>query len=493
MSTSGAPPSSGSLFGSLRSQLLASYLLVILIALLMIAVALFGFATLSSVRYLPALQQLAAVSLSNQFNLLELRALGVDSATIERFLDETAAAQDVRILIADAPTRQVIYDSAASDSWVGVTIATVSRPERLRLDNYGDSIFGRFRHPNGSTWLVYARPNPEFGRSLIFYAQPEPTPSSFFRNFFFEPLLVAGVIAALTSLLLALAITRSVTRPLKQMAGAAEAIAQGDYDQQLSLEGPSEVRRVAASFNSMAAQVKTTQQAQRDFLANVSHDLKTPITSVSGWSQALLDGTAASPEEQQRAAGVIHDEAERMGRMVAQLLALARLESGELRLRREPLNVAALLEQVIASSAPRAAERGVQVGLTAPPALFVSADEDRLIEVFANLLDNAISYSPAGATVQVAARPVDNQVEIRVQDQGPGIPAEEQQRVFERFYQVEKSRTRSAERRGAGLGLAIAREIVEAHHGRITLHSRPGQGSTFFVYLPAHHAGESML
>ena len=172
------------------------------------------------------------------------------------------------------------------------------------LTNVGrGSIFGSFIHTNGSHWLVFAEPNPALGRALIFYAQPEPTAGEFFNEFFLSPLVFAGALAVLLALLLAVIIARSVARPLHTMAGAAEAIARGEYDQRVPPQGPDEVQRVAGSFNSMAAQVKASQQVQRDFVANVSHDLKTPLTAISGWSQALLDGAAEAPAERRRAAG----------------------------------------------------------------------------------------------------------------------------------------------------------------------------------------------
>lgn len=471
---------------SLRSRLLLSYLAVIVVALVLVAGTLFGFSTVSAVRYLPGLQRLAAISLTNQVDLLRLQQLGGSGDDVEQLLDGTSVAQDVRIIAADALSLRVVYDSAPNGAWLGHRITEVSEPRDLPFDAANNSIFGLYQSPDGDSWLVYAQPTLAFDRFIFLYAIPEPTPLSFFRDFFVNPLIGAGVIAFLLSILLALIITTSVARPLQRMAGAAEAIAEGDYDQALALEGPREVRRVANSFNSMARQVNATQQSQRDFVANVSHDLKTPITSIQGWSQALLDGTAVTPEEQQQAARIINSESERMARMVDDLLALARLSSGQLALTLEPVDVAQLVEDVAATLLPRAQEKQIELTVDVAPVPPVRGDADRLTQVITNLAANALTYTPPGGHVSLTLRtPEDDEVAIAVADDGPGIPAAELPRIFERFYQVDKSRTRVQEPGGHGLGLAIAKELVALHNGRIQVDSQEGRGSIFTVFLPA--------
>jgi signal transduction histidine kinase len=301
-----------------------------------------------------------------------------------------------------------------------------------------------------------------------------------------RPLAIAGLMAFVLAIILALTITRSVADPLRKMAGAAEAIAQGEYDQQLSPQGPDEVQRVATSFNTMAAEVKASRQMQRDFVANVSHDLKTPITSIAGWSQALLDGTAGTAAEQRRAAETIHGEAQRMSRMVNELLELTRIETGQLQLGRERVDLNQVLREVHHNLSLRAQEKGLNFQLDVMPVPPVIGDPDRLTQVFTNLAENAITYAPNAGEVRLVARSDNGQwVEGIVEDNGPGVPAEALPRIFERFYQVEKSRTRGDGRQGSGLGLAIVHELVEAHGGQVSASSRPGEGTTFTVRLPA--------
>lgn len=471
------------MFSSLRNRLLLSYVGVIATVLFLVALALLVVSIASQVRLLPTLQQLAAISVSTRRELIRLREAGTTLPNLGRVLDETAAEQDVRAVVWQVDDRRVVYDSQSLGGWLGVSLAEV---ERLQMDlpNLAVGTFpGRLRGPDGSTWLVYVQ---EFNNRLVVaLARPEPGPLAVFRQVFLTPLLRAGLAAFLLAVLLAAVISQSVARPLQEMARAAESIAQGDYDQQLAPQGPDEVRRLAGSFNTMATQVKRSQQTQRDFLANVSHDLKTPLTVIRGWSQALLDGTAASPAQQQQAAQVIHSEAERMARLVNQLLDLARLESGQLQLARQPLDLGPLLVELHDSLSLRAQEQGVQFDLDAPPTPAVLGDRDRLMQVFTNLVDNALTHTPAGGRVQVGLRANGRQaVEVMIQDTGRGIPPAELERIFERFYQVDKSRARREGQPGTGLGLAIARQLVEAHGGRLTAHSRPGEGSTFVVSLP---------
>jgi signal transduction histidine kinase len=305
----------------------------------------------------------------------------------------------------------------------------------------------------------------------------------------------AGGIALGISLLLAALVAYSVARPLDRIARAAEEIAGGNYDQQLDISAPDEVARLAASFNTMSRQVKDTLQAQQDLVANVSHELKTPLTSIRGFSQALIDGAAADDAARARAATVIHDEAGRMRRLVDELLDLARLEAGQVSLAREPVDVGWLLRDCAARFAPRAREMGVTLTVDVPPALpVVQGDADRLGQVFGNLVDNALKHAGTAASpgqVTLLAEPREGRVVCAVTDNGPGIPPNDLPRVFERFYQVDKSRARRevgsgpGSSRGAGLGLAIAREIVHAHGGRIRAESVEGLGSRFMVELAA--------
>ena len=471
---------------TLRGRLLWSYVAVILAGLLIIGLALFGFAGVSDARLLPALERLSAISRTNQRELLDLWQTGAGGEELQGLLLTTAEQADVRILVVDTDAEAIIFDTAVEDDWVGDPLTQIERPQSLVMTDAGrGSVVGTFVHSDGARWLVFSEPHPALGRALIFYGQPEPTAAEFFNEYFLRPLLFAGLLAFLLAALLAALVTRSVVRPLQGLVGAAGAIARGNLDHRVPPEGPEEVQRVAESFNRMAAQVSATQQAQRDLVANASHDLKTPLTAISGWSEALLDGTADTTAERRRAAETINNEAARMARLVNDLLDLARIESGQLQLTQKPVDPSGVMADVYRGQLPRARAQEIELVLDAPPPPPVLGDRDPRMQIFTNLADNALTCTPGGGRVLLRVRAGQGTVEGIVSDTGPGIPAEELPRVFERFYRLDKSRVRTDDgRRGSGLGLAIVGELVAAHGGHVQVTSEVGRGTTFVVRLP---------
>ena len=235
---------------TLRSRLLLSYVAVIVAGLLIVALALFGFAGVSDARLLPSLERLSAISRTNQRELLDLWQAGATGDDLQTLLLNTAEQADVRILVVDSEAQSIIFDTVVADDWVGDPLTQVERPPSLVMTDAGrGSIFGTFIHGDGSRWLVFSEPHPALGRALIFYAEPEPTAGEFFSAYFLRPLLFAGALASLLAVLMAALVARSVVRPLQKLAVAAEAVARGDYNHRVPPRGPEEVRGVAESFN----------------------------------------------------------------------------------------------------------------------------------------------------------------------------------------------------------------------------------------------------
>ncbi len=481
---------------SLRSRLLVSYVVILLVTLTLVGVMLVVFLRSRPVPTGPLVQDLTTTLLD-----IGVRSLGEVSiltpegqrqAEIISFLNEEALLSDKRLMILTSDER-VVYDSAGGYPQNSI-VNTVEREVLLSAGTRPRTVItqGRFRDPDGSEWIYVSQMLMRRGVQgpAVTVAAPVPRPSlqqvfQAFGNTFFTPLLRAAAVALLAALALSVLISRSVARPLQEISRVARRLADGDTSQRAPVSGPPEVRAMAESFNDMAAKVAATQQAQRDFLANVSHDLRTPLTSIQGFSQAIVDGVASDPESARRAAQIIHDETGRLHRMVESLLDLARLEAGSVTLERRPVQIDAIVRRVADSMAVRAKEQGVTLRTELPGELPpVSGDGDRLAQVFTNLIDNALGYTPLGGSVTLRAQRADGGLAVAVQDTGVGIPPDELSRIFERFYQVDKSRQRSAARRGTGLGLAIAREIIEAHGGKISATSTPGEGTTFTVWLP---------
>ncbi|MCL6636472.1 MAG: cell wall metabolism sensor histidine kinase WalK [Alicyclobacillus sp.] len=230
------------------------------------------------------------------------------------------------------------------------------------------------------------------------------------------------------------------------------------------------------------------ERMRSELVANVSHELRTPVTAIQGFAETLLDGALADTETARSFVQMMHSEALRLHRLVCDLLELSRLESGHVPLRREKVDVADLTAVCAAKWAPEAAARGLQLTVERPPQpVWVCADPDRVEQVLVNLLTNALAYTPAGGQVTLQVRDMQETVELAVADTGPGIPEADAERVFERFYRVDKARSRSSG--GTGLGLAIAKHLVELHGGRIGVETQLGAGSRFWFTLPRGPAG----
>ncbi|MCK5212458.1 MAG: HAMP domain-containing histidine kinase, partial [Dehalococcoidia bacterium] len=277
-------------------------------------------------------------------------------------------------------------------------------------------------------------------------------------------------------------VARSLYRPVHRMTLAVAALAEGNYDQRVPEAGPTELRRLGAAFNDMAARVKLSQQRLRDFVADVSHELKSPLTSIGGFAQALLDGTAEDEATRTRAAEIIRDESRRVASQVDELLDLSRVQSGQVVMSFQDISVFELVGLCGELLGVRAKEMGVCLDLDVPLHLRIMGDADRLERVVNNLIDNALKHSPRGGRICIVAREVGQEcVELAVSDEGPGIPGDNLDLVFDRFYQGTGVRT------GAGLGLAIAREIMHAHGGAIRAENGLKKGAVFTMRLPTGH------
>lgn len=321
--------------------------------------------------------------------------------------------------------------------------------------------------------IVVMRPAPgdEFGARVS-------ATLGFLRGFWWQ-FLLAGAVAASIALVLARVLARGMTKPLRQMARAAAGMATGDYSQRVEITSRDEVGQLAQTFNKMSAELAGTERLRRDLVANVSHELKTPITALRAHLENLLDGVE---EPDPATLEVMLAQSDRLSRLVDQLLELSRLESGDLPLHKEPMALRPLVDQVMSEvEVARGAGVGVHNEVRSDLA-HLDADQERVHQVLFNLLDNAVRFTPEGGEVTVTASRENGRCTVSVLDTGPGVDAEHLPRLFERFYRVDPARSRAGG--GTGIGLAIAKSVVEAHGGRIWAESSPGQGSAFRFDLP---------
>ncbi|MCL4368594.1 MAG: HAMP domain-containing histidine kinase [Actinobacteria bacterium] len=461
------------MFASLRSRLLLTYLAITALVLTLVSLSLLLFVARN-----PIAERTVYRSLRSEAAILAPR---IDRALQASRLDQLQTALsrldqrvNTRALVLDHST--ILADSRpVAELPPAGALAAMAASDASRQ--------GEYRDPSGARWLYVIEPLSD-GRTLAL-ASPRPTVRALVAlgADLFYPVLEAAAVALVTSVLLAWLLSRWVAAPLQRAAEAARAVAAGNYDHQVPPAGPSEVHGLAVALNHMIQKVKTSQQSQRDFVANVSHELKTPLTSIQGFAQAILDGTAGDSVSTRHAAEVIYGEADRLRRLVVDLLDLARLDAGQMSFERHPVDVSALIRSVCERLSLRATEKGVGLDNAVSGLPTIVGDGDRLAQVFTNLLDNAIKHTPGGQRVSVRAETSAGWIAIHVEDRGPGIPPEELPRIFERFYQVDKARSRG-EGRGAGLGLAISSEIVQAHGGTLTARNLAPGGSRFRVQLP---------
>jgi signal transduction histidine kinase len=290
--------------------------------------------------------------------------------------------------------------------------------------------------------------------------------------------VAASVVAVIASIVLAIVLARMLARPLNEIGGAARRIADGDYAARVPRDGPEELASLADSFNQMAASLERQESLRRDFIANAAHELRTPLTNLQGYLEALRDGVITADRATYES---LHEEADRLVRLSRSLDALAEGDAGGNPPVLVEVDVAAAVRSALDLVAPTIERAGLRLVVAVPATLPARADPDGLAQVLANLLSNAIRYTPADGTITVRAerRPAD--VLISVSNTGEGIPPEDLDRVFERFYRVEKSRDRA--HGGAGIGLAIVKQLVEAAGGRVGAESGGGQ-TRFWFSLP---------
>lgn len=537
---------------SLRSKLIASYIGIVLLCLLLTSGAFLAF--------VPPRTEEAATGKVTESAVSILNDLGRDRAEILRtpattrtYLEAEAQKYEVRILIVRSQG-EVAFDSEPDSSLEGQSrqefIQEINqRSGRLKLGRAHGLAYiavpllallapgssgqspAATPSPSPTAPATNATPRASLGGVLAAPAQatPAPTPQrrlgqrlqnlngaflvvaipetalapdwrELLRTLGLIILIVLGV-----SLVAAFFLAGGVLRPVRWLTKASSEMAKGKYNQTIPVEGHDEMARLAETFNGMAQEVNRSHQLQRDFLANVSHELKTPLTSIQGFSAAVLDGTIKEPDGYHKAAQIINDEARSMNQLVNDLLDLSKLEVGQVQMARDSVDLRAIIQ----ASAEKVEWRAQQAHLNLDVALIESphilGDPHWLQQVFSNLLDNAVKNTPEGGAIRVemalepagaartsgtnGARPGGNghkpasaYVRTTISNTGPGITSGELPRIFDRFYQTRKPS--GPGRVGHGLGLAIVKEIVQAHGGSISASSEPGAWTQFTVRLP---------
>lgn len=335
--------------------------------------------------------------------------------------------------------------------------------------------------PDGP-FLVYVRPlAADIGNVQVFalLVREAPVAIEIPRGLLWGSLIMVALIA----LFLAQVLSKSMTRRLGSLAGAAGALASGDLGARAEVEGSDELTTVASSFNSMASSMEASRERERQFLLAVGHDLRTPLTTIAGYAEALDEGLD-DPAEVQRIAGVLGVESNRLRRLIEDVMQLARLEASEFTLRPEPVQVKAHVEGLLGAYRDHASALRVRLETRLEETGMRTVDPDRIAQILSNLLDNALRYTPETGTVTVALSADHGSIRLSVSDTGPGIEPEDLDHIFDRFYVARKYRGVRPE--GSGLGLSIVQALATAMGGSVSAESEPGRGTSIAVTLPAN-------
>lgn len=296
--------------------------------------------------------------------------------------------------------------------------------------------------------------------------------------------LWGGLTAIGIALVLAIILSRTLTRPIRELTAATQVTSQGNLPQQVPVRSRDELGQLATSFNRMSTDLARSLNIRRQMTADIAHELRTPLSIILGHAEAVHDGVLPASAETFE---IIREEAERLEHLVDDLRTLSMADAGELKLALRPYPPEKLLNDVQKIFAHQASQKNIALSTKIEPNLpEFEVDPERMKQVFGNIIDNALRYTPENGNIILSANVIDHGIEMKVQDTGPGIAAEDLDRIFERFYRTESSRAR--DNGGSGLGFAIVKSIVEKHNGKIWAESRPDEGLTVIVQIPIHQA-----
>lgn len=334
------------------------------------------------------------------------------------------------------------------------------------------------RHMLGMQHVISNGAEPEMGM-----AEMQTDLFTSFRAAVTEALLLATTAAIVTAIAISLFVSRRVVNPIHQMMQVSHYIAAGHYQERVRVSSEDELGQLAHSFNQMAASLEQVEAMRRELIANVAHELRTPLASIKGYMEGLIDGVLpAEPDTFQQ----IYREADRLQRLVSDLQELSRVEADAFQLNRQPLMMNDLIARIANRLRPQFEEKNISLHLNLPATPGVPpvmADEDRLSQVLLNLMGNALQYTPNDGAVTITAKIQNRELLVSIGDTGIGIPSEHLPHLFTRFYRVDKSRSRVGG--GSGIGLTIVKHLVEAHGGHVWAESQgTSQGSTFGFSLP---------
>ncbi len=316
----------------------------------------------------------------------------------------------------------------------------------------------------------------------VFATQPILSGIKSFLLTIFQVFFISAIIALLIACASTYFLTYQLTRPLREMSEATKRYAQGEFSYRVDVTGKGELADLSIAFNSMAKELATLESTRRSFVANVSHELKTPMTTIGGFLDGILDGTIEK-EKREYYLQIVSDEVKRLSRLVTGMLNMSKIEAGELSIKPVDFDISEMIFKTTLAFEQIIEKKNIEIaGMDLMKSVIIKADEDMINQVIYNLIDNAVKFTPSGGTITFRVEADGKRAIVRIKNTGDGIPSDEIGRIFERFYKVDKSRSYNVN--GAGLGLYLVKTLIEMHGGQITAISSENEFTEFIFWLP---------
>lgn len=318
--------------------------------------------------------------------------------------------------------------------------------------------------------------------AIVFATEPITESWNMYARKILQIFFIAALLALVVSFITVYYLSYRLTRPLREMSEATKRYAEGDFSYKVKVHGRDEVAELANAFNTMAMSLSTLESTRRSFVANVSHELKTPMTSIGGFIDGMLDGTIP-PDDHKHYLQIVSDEVKRLSRLVTGMLNMSKLEAGEMPINIKEFDISADIFKTLLSFEKKINDKSIEIlGLDSMESVSVKADEDMLLQVIYNLIDNAVKFTPEGGYIFIKDYRDSEKIFVSIRNSGSGIERDELSKVFERFYKIDKSR--SYDVKGAGLGLYLVKSIIELHGGEIRVDSKVGEYTEFAFWIP---------
>ena len=452
---------------------------ILTIAMIVLGTVMLGFAGNFWLKEKRTLLTNEARTVSNQVSDM-LGTLGYDRY-MDKIVETLTQMSGSEVLVASADGT-IIYSGSSRNNYTGRTVPSEIMEVALRQD-YSDmgTMQGTLLQDSYFVGVPISHALGSIG--VVFAVTPSAGLMSYLLNMLKLFLLAALIVTALVFIAVYL-MTTNMVRPMREMAEAARCMARGDFSRYIRVDREDEIGELAVAFNNMTKSIAAGEQMRRGFIANVSHELKTPMTTISGFIDGILDGTIGE-KEQKFYLEIVSGEVKRLARLVVSMLSLSKLEAGEMTIHPTPLKLSELLVNVLFSFDRRIEEKKLDiVGLDTMDSLEVNADHDLMHQAIYNLVDNAVKYTPEDGTIWLSGTNENGKVTLVIRNSGKGIAKNELPHVFDRFYKVDKSR--GTDKMGAGLGLYLVKTIISLHGGQITVSSVEGQYTEFSFVLNAY-------